>query len=214
MSLDLFPRIASALSPFGLKPLGQCHTERSDDLPFDGTLILVGPDEPTFWPIFTQSPEYADAAPDPLDRWSRRVLSNLALQFDGKALFPFGGPPFQPIFTWALRTGQLWSSPIGFLVHDQAGLFVSFRGVLLVRDHVPATPTISPCDRCADQPCKTTCPVGAFDSGYDVALCKTHLSNTAGADCMTQGCRARRACPIGQSSRLPEQAQHHMKAFL
>ena len=43
-----------------------------------GTLVLLGPREPGFWPAFTASPEYADAAPDPMDRWSSRVIGDLA----------------------------------------------------------------------------------------------------------------------------------------
>lgn len=192
--------------------LGHCLLDEGEAM--SGTLVLIGPDEPAFWPIFEASPEYLDADPDAMDRWSRRVLDDLAQDLGAEALFPFGGEPFHPFYTWALRSGRFWASPIGFLVHENRGLMVSFRGALLF-DKVlqPPTEATSPCSTCAEQPCRTTCPVAAFDGGYDVAACKSHLSSDAGVNCMSGGCLARRACPIGQGRRMPAQSGFHMKAF-
>ena len=111
--------LASALARFALVPVGSLDDNGQ-------TIVLVGPDEPAFWPLFTESPEYKDGSPDPMDRWSRRVLSHVALEMDAEPLFPFGGPPYEPFFTWAIKSGRFWASPIGFLVHDTAGLFASF----------------------------------------------------------------------------------------
>lgn len=195
-----------ALAPLGLRRLGDCP---------DGhrTITLIGPDEPAFWGIFGESPEFADGEPDPMDRWSKRVLGAVAATLDAEALFPFGGPPYAPFFAWAKQSGRFWASPINFLVHDEAGLFVSFRGAIRWQ----ATPRLGtaqqPCLTC-DAPCATACPVGAFDDGYDVAACKAYVASDAGADCRTRGCLARRACPVGQGTRLPAQATFHMEAFL
>jgi len=197
-----------SLSRHGLKVLGITAA------PTGGSLHLIGPDEPHFWGIFANSPEFADKAPSPMDRWSKRVLDGVAAELDGEALYPFGGAPFHPFFTWALETGRFFSSPINFLVHDTEGLFVSFRGAIVLSDEPPSKPSApSPCETCKDQPCKTACPVGAFDDGYDVPACKSYLNAPAGADCMAKGCAARRACPIGQGNRLPAQANFHMEAF-
>ena len=194
-----------AVAAHHLIPLGHCaHPE--------GTLVLIGPDEPGFWDHFTKSPEYTDGDLDPLDRWSRRVLDQVSTDLQAKALFPFGGPPYHPFFTWALDTGRFFASPIGFLVHDTRGLFASFRGAILLPDTIPSAKEANPCPTCA-APCKSACPVGAFDDGYDVAACKSHINSAAGADCIAQGCRARRACPVFQGNRIPAQAAHHMKAF-
>lgn len=195
-----------------LQALGHCMLMEEDGL--SGTLVLIGPDEPRFWSHFAQSDEFSAGMSDPLDRWSKRVLAGVADALDCQAVFPSDGPPFHPFFTWALRTGRFWASPIGFLVHDTMGLFASFRGALILPGSVAATPGVKPCNTCAAQPCVTACPVGAFADGYDVQKCKAHLSTPQGADCITEGCRARRACPVGKGNRLPAQAAFHMKAFL
>ena len=200
-----------------LKILGGLHPTPDDTTP-DGceTLLLLGPDEPTFWPAFKRSNEYADGAPHPMDRWSTRVVGDLAQTMGATALFPFGGAPYHPFYTWALRTGRIHVSPINFLVHDTAGLFVSFRGALCLAEYIqlPKAPP-SPCTSCADQPCKTACPVGALvPAGYDVAACKAYLGSPSGADCMTMGCAVRRACPVSQEfGRIPAQSAFHMRAF-
>ena len=190
----------------GLQRLGDCP-DGSD------TITLIGPDESRFWPIFCDSPEYNDGERDPMDRWSRRIISGVAAELGAEALFPFGGPPYAPFFTWAKQTGRFWASPIDFLVHDEVGLFVSFRGAIRwqVAPRMGTAP--QPCLTCA-KPCATACPVGAFNDGYDVAACKAYVTSPAGTDCRTRGCLARRACPVGQGTRLPAQAAFHMEAFL
>lgn len=200
------------LSDHRLRPMGQCHMDDSDNV--SGTLVLIGPDEPEFWPHFQLSPEFRDGAPDSMDRWSRRVLDNVAKDMGATAVYPFGGAPFLPFYSWAVRTGRFWPSPIGFLVHDDCGLMASFRGALVFDDlfELPASGP-SPCLSCPDQPCQTACPVGAFDGGYNVDLCKSHLDALAGAPCRQTGCLARRACPVGAGKRLPEQSAFHMRAF-
>ena len=199
--------LSNALHPYGLQRLGDCP---------DGAecITLIGPDEPRFWSIFTQSDEYRDGDPNPLDRWSRRIVTAVAQSMGGAPLFPFGGPPYAPFFTWSKQTGRLWASPLGFLVHDEAGLFVSFRGAIRWQQDAAQSARPQPCLSCDTKPCATACPVGAFDDGYDVAACKSHVASDAGQDCRTAGCLARRACPVGQGNRLPVQAAFHMEAFL
>lgn len=205
----------AALALHGLHVSGAFHIQPDDGLPRnDGSLVLISPAEPAFWPLFTRSPEYSDGQPNPMDRWSRRIGDALAQDFDALALYPFGGAPFLPFYTWALRSGRAWASPIGFLVHDTGGLFISYRMALLVPWAAATGAGTCPCDSCTDQPCAIACPVGAFASGYDVTACKDHLRSPAGQDCMGQGCAARRACPVGQGNRLPAHAAFHMGTFL
>ncbi|MFK7746631.1 MAG: ferredoxin [Roseobacter sp.] len=151
-----------------------------------------------------------------MDRWSTRVIGDWATEIGATALYPFGGAPFLPFFSWATRTGRIHASPIMLLVHDTAGLFVSFRGALALPWHVtlPAPPP-NPCDSCTDQPCRTACPVGAFDgSSYDVAGCKSFLGTDAGQDCVGQGCQARSICPVSAAyPRETAQSAYHMHIF-
>ncbi len=180
------------------------------------TVLLFGPTEPGFWPHVAHSPEFGSDQPDPLDRWSRRVLGGLAERVDAMAIFPSDGPPYPPFFDWALRCGTFWPSPIQMLVHHTAGLMISLRGALALPVDVPVPPpAIAPCINCDTRPCATACPVSAFESGnYAVRACHNHLDTSAGSDCMGHGCAARRACPVSQTSgRLPEQSAFHMRAF-
>jgi len=200
-----------------LKVLGGFHPGPADDVP-EGcrTLILLGPDEPEFWPAFAASPEYRDGKAHPMDRWSTRVVGEWAGMLQTLAVFPFGGPPFAPFYAWALRTGRLHASPLRFLVHDVSGLLVSFRGALALASPVDLPdPPPPPCMTCVGRPCVGACPVDALTpDGYDVSACKAFLDTDAGQDCMDRGCAARRACPVSQRfGRLPVQSAFHMRSF-
>lgn len=210
--------LSDAAKAQGLALRGGLHPGAEDAAP-EGcqTLVLLGPDEPHFWAHFTASPEYQDKASDPLDRWSKRVVGALAQDWQGEAIFPSDGPPYPPFLRWAAGSQQCWASPVGPLVHSQAGLFISYRGVLALPQKLdlPA-PSMSPCLTC-DRPCETACPVGALapDKFYDVPTCKAHLRSEAGQECRTNGCLTRRACPVAiDFQRLPEQSAFHTAAFL
>ena len=178
------------------------------------SVILLGPDEPAFWLHFQTSPEAGDGAPDPLDRWSRRVIGRLACTQGAKAFFPFGGPPWRPFIAWALRSGRAHQSPVSLLVHPDTGLFFSLRGAIALAETLPPDPAPNPCDSCATRPCLTACPPAALTGvGYDIASCHAFLDTTAGSDCMGHGCAVRRACPVGRERRLPAQSVFHMRAF-
>jgi hypothetical protein len=205
MARDL-PDISRAAHEAGLTVLGGFHDN-------DQTIFLLGPDEPGMWERIKAAPEWA--GPDPVDQWSERVITALANRFGGTALFPFGEPPFHPFIGWALKTGRIHSSPAGLLVHGTQGLFVSFRGALCLPGHVAVpAPQDPPCTTCAARPCLSACPVDALKGDhYDVAACKAHIATPAGQDCLSSGCRARRACPV-QPDRLPDQSAYHMRVFL
>lgn len=180
------------------------------------TLLLVGPQGGAgWWSRVNAAPEWQDGAPDPVDRWSARVLGGLAARFAGRALFPSDGPPWPPFFRWALTSGRIWQSPVGMLVHADQGLWVSFRGALALPFAVPLPPARNPCDSCAAKPCRTACPVDALTAtAYDVPRCHAFLDTPSGKDCLNGGCLARRACPAGVAhARLPDQSAYHMSRF-
>ena len=208
--------LQAALAAHHLTVLGGFHpTEEDGTPPGTETLLLLGPAEPGFWAHMTAQPEWLDDAPDPVDRWSRRVIGTIACDLGAKAVFPFGGPPYHPFYRWALRTGRTWDSPARLLVHADQGMMVSFRGALALKERVDIPAAVArPCDSCA-QPCLTACPVGALTAAaYDVPACRAHISTAEGADCLTGGCLVRRACPVSQGyARLPEQSAYHMRRF-
>lgn len=213
----MLERIEARVRPEGLTVRGAFAAAPGDDLPPGArSVVLLGPDEPGFWDIFSAAPEYSDGAPDPMNRWSERVLGRIAADLGAVPLFPFGGPPWRPFLGWALRSGRAWSSPVGLLVHARAGLMVSYRGALALPQEVAVPPpAAAPCAGCADRPCTTACPVGALGpGGYDVPACKRFLDSAAGQDCRTRGCAVRRACPVSAAfPRAPAQAAFHMEAF-
>lgn len=207
--------VDEAAAADGLMVLGAFHPEASDSVPVPcRTLALLGPREPQFWQVFRSSAEFGDGDADPLNRWSVRVIGALADRFGAAALHPFGEPAPLPFIAWALRTRQAWTSPVGLLVHATAGLWVSYRGALALRERMDLPePGQRPCDSCPG-PCRTACPVGALVAGgYDVTACHAYLETPAGQDCLEAGCLVRRACPVGRGRRPPEQSAFHMAAF-
>lgn len=220
-----FEVILSAIEAEGLANRGAFHVAGDDAVPpFPNgapaaTLVLVGNAGPGMWPVFAASGEAHDGAPNALDRWSRRVISRLAQAFGGASHFPFGGPPWHPFIRWAQRAGPVYPSPIGPLVHPDFGLWHAYRGAIAFRERldIPSRDDRpSPCESCADRPCLSSCPVGAFSpGGYDVAGCVAHIERRAGARCLEAGCLARHACPVGHATAyVAPQAEFHMRAFL
>lgn len=207
--------IDSAARTHGLEILGGFHSGASDGLAdWAKTLLLLGPSE-NFWSEISVSNEMLDGKINPMDRWSRRVIDLLAARFQAQAFYPFDGPPYHPFYSWALRTNRIWSSPVKLAVHETTGLFVSFRGALALphRIDMPKPAKASPCKPCPS-PCLTACPVDALtQDGYDVEACHAYLDTGEGVDCMQNGCKVRRSCPVGNSLRMPEQSAYHMSIF-
>ena len=70
-------------------------------------LALVGNIGSSYWPVFSQSPEFLDGEADPLDRWSRRVAGAIAAELPIEPVYPFEGPPYYPFQQWAQRAEAL-----------------------------------------------------------------------------------------------------------
>lgn len=213
--------VLTAIESEGFTALGWFEPDPSDGVPAlaDGfptrTAVLVGNAGPAMFARFAAE---RNPARDRLDDWSREILRRLAAGLGAAVHFPFDAPPL-PFPTWARRAGAGHASPLGLNIHPRYGLWHAYRALLVFARRLPLPPPETgphPCDSCPDRPCLAACPVGAFTtSGYDVAACASHLGSTDGGQCMTTGCLARRACPIGPAYAYdPRQAGFHMTAFL
>ncbi|MEM9046410.1 MAG: ferredoxin [Pseudomonadota bacterium] len=203
-----------ALAPFGLRITGQFAPEPGDPGDTFTTISLVGADGDRMWEKFSKSPEALDGEPDPMDRWSAQVLGAVATRLGATALFPFGGPPWQPFLSWAVLAEGAQTSPVAMQVSPTRGLWMSYRGALGFTEHFEASRplTSNPCTDCP-APCMAACPVNAFSAGtYNVPACVDHISSTEGVSCMS-GCKVRLACPIGEVPPL-DQRRFHMAAFV
>ncbi len=204
-----FDDILKHVEDAGYLYLGGFHPETGQ------TLVLIGNAGPQMWQNFSSS---CDTDLTTLDQWTKTTIKNLADTIDAKALFPFDTPP-HPFLTWAQKSGETFTSPIGLSIHPTYGLWHGYRAALVFEhslDLPPVSTTKSPCDDCVEKPCMTQCPVNAFSpQGYNVPDCIEHIKTRNGADCLELGCRARRACPIGRDFHYsPPQARFHMSAFV
>jgi len=222
---DPLATMERAASAAGLCLRGGFYPAADDGVPAlaDGqtpaTVVLIGNIGPSLWPEFSGSAEAADGAPDPLNRWTLRVIESIAGEVGAVPLFPFGGPPYLPFQRWAVKAEPVAPSPLGILIHPDHGLWHAYRGALAFAERLALPPRGErprPCDSCPDRPCLSACPVGAFsERGYEVPACIGHIGSPAGSPCMSGGCLARRACPVGPVYRYDAaQARFHMTAFL
>jgi len=220
-TFDVLCRRANSL---GLAVRGAFHPEAGE---FDrllpaasaGTIVLLGFTGSMQWELFEGSAEANDGLPNPLDRWSRRVVGALARELKALDVYPNAAPAPLPFQRFAARSEPVQQSPIGLLIHPKWGLWHAYRGalVLAARIELPAlAPSVHPCAGCAGKPCLSSCPVQAFRGGtFDVESCVSHVLSAAGTECRERGCLARRACPVGAEFRyVEEQARFHMQAFL
>lgn len=214
--------MAELLAPHGLVLRGAFHPALEDGAPrFAATLAMIGnvgrPEGDAMWRAF-------DAArgrfpgKDPLNAWTRAAVGPVARELGARALYPFAAKPHLPFQRWAMRADRVFPSPLGLLIHSEYGLWHAYRAALAFAEKLALPPRAearSPCESCAAKACLSACPVDAFSSrGFDARSCAAFLDAADGADCTDRGCRARRACPVGQGrAHEPAQAQFHMRAF-
>lgn len=178
-------------------------------------LVLIGNVGPGLWATFAP---HSGEGNNPLDDWTKRTVSPIALKLGARAIYP-SDKPYQPFQRWAMRAEPVYPSPLGMLIHPDHGLWHAYRAALLFGVEVRLTSRdlrASPCDNCRDRPCLSACPVGAFcDGAYDVGACANHLRASGQPKCAEVGCRARDACPVARGQRYGDaQIRFHMAAFL
>ena len=213
---DLHSQARAGLAPHGLLPLG--WLDMADVGEASGRGLLIGNIGSSLWAAFSASSEFADASPDPLDRWTHRVCNGLARELGAAVRYPFTVPT-HPFVRYAMVATGMNPSPLGLAIHHEYGLWTAYRALFVwsgAAFALPARPfAFHPCERCADRPCLSACPVGAFDgAGYDVSGCRAHIRSAGAADCGGRGCRARLACPVGRGYAYDRAQQaFHMAAF-
>jgi epoxyqueuosine reductase QueG len=209
--------ILTAIRRAGFTPFGWFAPRPEDKVPEGARFVILignaGPD------MFRRFARERDPSRHAMDDWTRDVVRALARDLDAEAVYPFDMNPPWPFLTWARRGGAGHVSPLGLNIHPVYGLWHAYRAALLFPvefDLPPQSAGAHPCEACADKPCLTACPAGAFEgSSYDVPACARHLATDDGKRCMSGGCLARHACPVGQGfAYAPAQAEFHMRAFL
>ncbi|MBK8157616.1 MAG: hypothetical protein IPK59_02050 [Rhodospirillaceae bacterium] len=221
------PQLSDALAIHGMALRGGFAVEPRDSVPSlkDGraarSLLLIGNVGGGMWPAFASSGALSDPHPDRMDRWTTRVIDEIAAEHDATPLYPFSGPPYHPFQRWAARAEPVYVSPLRIFIHPTFGLWHAYRAALTFGDvldlaDIASPVAANPCISCDGRPCLSTCPVGAFqESGFDDLACARHVDGPGGAECRDHGCLARRACPVGRDySYSSPQMAFHMEAFL
>jgi epoxyqueuosine reductase QueG len=213
--IDLEHPVLTRIRREGFAALGWFEPSPEDHVPFDARFVILignaGPD------MFRRFSSERDPDLHKMDDWTRTVIDPLANDLEAKAVYPFDNPP-HPFLTWAKRGGAGHASPLGLNIHPIYGLWHAYRAALFFPfafDLPKHDAGSHPCESCSDRPCLDACPVSAFDGKYyDVIACGQHIATSLGIDCMTSGCKARLACPVGQGFTYPQKQIHfHMRAF-
>ena len=152
-------------------------------------------------------------------RLSECAIDAVASANGGKAFYLFGGLPFLTFQRWAAKAEPVAPSPLGILMYPEYDLRHAYRNAVTYTveiDFPPKDDRPAPCDSCAEKPCLSACPVGAFtDTVYEIPQCMEYLTDHPKEDCMDWGCRARCHWPVGTPhAYVSGQAAFHMQAFL
>lgn len=174
-------------------------------------VIVVGNGGSAFWwayRAFCASRPGHDRDPDPLDRFTREVVT-AAVGEAARCVFPFDHPAVSIDFQTLAETAGLGRrSLLGVLVHPEYGPWMALRAAVLVAHPVRAprpADGFDPCPPCVERPCMAACPVGAVTAaGWDVAACAGH--RLAAPDHCAPACAARAACVYGRAHRPPDEA--------
>jgi len=182
--------------------------------------VVVGSGGPTFFDRFSaDAPEARDGVPNPLDRFTRRVVAE-AIHADLEPFgvryavyHPFGAEPVIPFQRLGRAAGLGGPSPLGLQVHPTYGAWWAYRALVVVDRELPAgNPPGDGCEGCP-APCIDACPARApARAGFSVAACHVHRLM---AEPCRLSCAARLACIRGPEHRYrDEELAFHMAASM
>lgn len=215
----------SGLVCFGGLELAANECAKGSEALIGKRALLIGNAGHDMWRVFLNSPEFNDGYCNPMNRWTKRVLDEMAGSLGVRVVYPFDEPywPFQRL---AQKAAGVKPSPLGVLIHSEFGLWHAYRGLIIfeeIQEFESQIKTIThqveslnhPCDSCLEKHCLSACPVGAFTGDrLDVRSCFTHLDSGKDPNCMQFGCRARCACPIAKEHQYDgAQMKFHMKSY-
>jgi len=173
-------------------------------------VILIGNAGPTLWRSLQAAGAHGS---DPIDDFSLRAVSDwFAAQCPGHrhtVLYPGE----RPVGLQALGRLAGWhhATPfkVGILPHW--GSWFAYRVALLADTALPLTAPLasdSPCARCADRPCVTSCPAQAMADG-EFALARCIAQRRQPDSPCRSACPARDACPMGRDQRYDDDHVRH-----
>jgi hypothetical protein len=173
-------------------------------------LILIGHAGRAMWAAVEAA---GIASADPIDDFSVRTAEAwFAAQFAGHwHAIVYPGEVAVGLQTLGRLAG--WHHPTPFMVGIQQewGTWFAYRVAMLSDTRLAPTPprrAASPCERCADRPCVSSCPAGAMaDGGFALDKCVRYRREPA-SRCRST-CIARVSCPVGSAHRYSEAQMAH-----
>jgi epoxyqueuosine reductase len=214
LGLNVFLPLAAAAFDAAAGPL-----RLEQLLPAAAGALIVGSGGRPFFDLFAGAPEAGDGAADPLDRYTARVIGQVAHQVLAPLAvahavhFPFGARPLIPFQRLGRAAGLGGPGPLGLQIHPRFGPWWAYRALVVVdRPPPPAAPPGDGCAGC-DAPCVAACPARAVArAGFDVAAC--HARRLAAEPCRLS-CAARIACVRGPEHRYRDaELAFHMRASM
>ncbi len=188
-------------------------------LPSPAGALVVGGGGRAFFEGFAASPEGHDGAPDPLDRYTARVVAAaVSGALDGTGVryaigHPFGVDPIIPFQRLGRAAGLGGPGPLALQIHPVFGPWWAYRALIVLDRALSPAPALG--DACAGcpAPCVAACPGRAVSrAGFQIAAC--HARRLADAGCRSS-CAARVACIRGPEHRYSEeQLAFHMRASM
>lgn len=184
------------------------HVDVPDDLPSQGSLLLIGNAGDALWDALPQAYRQLE---NPIDDYTRDTVQQILEQHHGtvswRLLFPSvdgAGPNLQSLGTVA---GWHHPSPLGNGIHHRYGLWFAYRAVIWIDQALPATPVAraeSPCVSCTGQPCLRACPAQALAVGKPPDLLACSAWRTALQSSCASTCLARISCPVAPQWRYSD----------
>jgi epoxyqueuosine reductase QueG len=190
-------------------------------LPGARAALVVGSGGPAFFDRFArEAAEAHDGAPNPLDRFTMRVVNAAVADALARPVvahstyFPFTtSQPLIPFQRLGRAAGLGGPGPLGLQIHPVFGPWWAYRALVVVDRELPPAP--APGDGCAgcDAPCVTACPAGAVAvTGFDVPACHARRLSV---DACRLSCAARIACVRGPEHHYSDrQLAFHMAASM